>query len=132
MSSGEVPGVFVSKRLLAAVQEEAKAADIETAAENVHHARETMQRTVRETRERIAEIRAGAIQSIEEVARDVAADVDFEGGHQWTIYLSPRGYHRIRRVARTIADLAGRAEIDSEAVSEAIHYRSLDREFWKK
>ncbi len=29
------------------------------------------------------------------------------------------------------ADLAGKEHIDSEAISEAIHYRSLDKELWR-
>lgn len=41
--------------------------------------------------------------------------------------LSGRGYHRILRVARTIADLDGTEALDANHLAEAIQFRSQDR-----
>ena len=41
--------------------------------------------------------------------------------------LSLRTYHRVLKVARSIADLAGLAQIERQHLAEALHYRAFDR-----
>lgn len=45
--------------------------------------------------------------------------------------LSARAYHKILKVARTLADLDGEAVIRQRHLGEAVCYRSLDKKFWR-
>ena len=52
---------------------------------------------------------------------------DFIGGAIQKLGLSARAYHRIVKIARTIADLEGAAEVLISHMAEAVQYRGLDR-----
>jgi magnesium chelatase family protein len=43
--------------------------------------------------------------------------------------LSARAYDKVRRVARTIADLDGSDQINESHIAEAVQYRLLDRRY---
>ncbi len=76
--------------------------------------------------------RAGKVNaalSNREAERDCALDRRSQGLLDRAIEhlgLSARAYHRVLRVARTIADLAGHARIEAADLSESIQYRRLD------
>ena len=77
--------------------------------------------------------RAGKINAalgVRELDRDAAPD---EAGRQLLqtamsrLGLSARAYHRVLKVARTIADLAGVADIGTSQLAEALRYRPIDQ-----
>lgn len=57
-----------------------------------------------------------------------------EAGFMKQVYerfeISARSYHKILKVARTIADLAGQEQITVEALREAVFYKAIDRGYW--
>ncbi len=44
--------------------------------------------------------------------------------------LTARAHDKILRIARTIADLEGEANVQSQHIAEAVQYRGLDRSYW--
>jgi len=48
------------------------------------------------------------------------------------MHLSMRAYHRIIKVARTIADMSGNRNIGPADIAEAVQYRELDQKYWRK
>jgi magnesium chelatase family protein len=64
---------------------------------------------------------------LDRVCRLSAADGQLLEQAMDRLGLSPRAHHRVLKVARTIADLAGAEDIATPHLSEAIGYRRLDR-----
>ena len=44
--------------------------------------------------------------------------------------LTVRSYHKVLKVARTIADMEEKEEIDLVTLREALGYRVMDKEYW--
>ena len=65
--------------------------------------------------------------ALDEVARVSSDDLEHLVDSVEELGLSVRAFDRVRRVARTIADLAGSAEVRREHLDEALGLRLLDR-----
>ncbi len=68
--------------------------------------------------------------SVKEIGQFCGMDAEAEGLARKAIAslgLSARAYDRIRKVARTVADLAGAAQISTAHVAEAVQYRRYER-----
>jgi magnesium chelatase family protein len=80
-----------------------------------------------------AKVTCNARMGTRELKQYCALDETAKGLLQYAmsdLNLSARAYDRILKVARTMADLAGLENISPDNVSEAIQYRSLDRQIW--
>ena len=78
-------------------------------------------------------VRCNAQMSSKDLKAFVSLDADSESLLRMALSelsLSARAYDRILKVSRTIADLAGDAEVNATHLSEAIQYRTLDRQVW--
>jgi magnesium chelatase family protein len=65
---------------------------------------------------------------LEEVARADSAGLALLRDAASSMQLSARGYHRVLRVARTLADLDGAESVARVHFAEALSYRSLSDE----
>jgi magnesium chelatase family protein len=78
-------------------------------------------------------VRCNAQMGSKDLKAYVPLDTDSEGLLRMALSelnLSARAYDRILKVSRTIADLAGAEKVDVSHLSEAIQYRTLDRQVW--
>ena len=67
---------------------------------------------------------------IHQFAEPDASSMDMLRMAMERLKLSARAYSRILKVARTIADLEGSAQVQQQHIAEAIGYRNLDRGDW--
>lgn len=78
-------------------------------------------------------VRCNAQMSAKDLKAFVPLDSDSEGLLRMALSelnLSARAYDRILKVSRTIADLSGDESVNTTHLSEAIQYRTLDRQVW--
>src|SRR3989454_2320984 len=110
-----------------------KALTAETGGEPSEDMRERVDRARTVQRERVVD-RQGIYANAHMAPRDVRAHCRVSEAADALLKtaitrlgLSARAYHRILKIARTVADLDGAAALEPKHVSEAIQYRSLDR-----
>jgi magnesium chelatase family protein len=75
-----------------------------------------------------AQLDAGALNKACPMTREAKSLLELSSER---LELSNRAYTRIMKVARTIADLDGKGEIQTEHIAEAVQYRSANRKYWR-
>lgn len=88
--------------------------------------RVTRAREVQCARQRVSNARLGQAATEALCRPEPAARALIEGAFD-RLGLSARAYHRVLRLARTVADLAGSEAIEAAHMAEALGYRRLDR-----
>jgi len=95
--------------------------------------RERVERARARQRERFrgrSSVRANAHMSARDIRHHCRLNPEAEGLLRTAmsrLALSARAYHRVLKIARTIADLSEAADLEAVHVAEAIQYRALDR-----
>ncbi|NPA95726.1 MAG: YifB family Mg chelatase-like AAA ATPase [Thermodesulfobacteria bacterium] len=93
--------------------------------------RVTMARKIQESRFKGLGLFSNGQMSVKEINKYCTLQRDSEHFLQQVctkLKLSARAYHRVLKIARTIADLEQKEQIESSHIAEAVHYRGLDRE----
>ena len=100
-----------------------------TVRERVTRARQFAAERMREEKGIYCNAQMSAAQIRKYCRADAAAEALLRSAYD-RMGMSARGYDRIMRVARTIADMDASELITAKHVAEAIQYRSLDKKYW--
>jgi len=92
----------------------------------VEAARERQRERFKRSRGVFANAHMGPRELARHVPLDAATEAVMKGAIE-RLGLSARAYHRVLKLARTLADLAGSDQVTAAQVAEAIQYRVLDR-----
>ena len=92
----------------------------------VEAARDRQRERFKRSRGVFANAHMGPRELARHVALDAATEAVLKGAIE-RLGLSARAYHRVLKLARTLADLAGSESVTAAQVAEAIQYRVLDR-----
>ncbi|MEK9175429.1 MAG: ATP-binding protein, partial [Patescibacteria group bacterium] len=104
--------------------------DAKRESSDVIQKRVEMARKIQEKRLAGSQIRTNAEMSVRDIKKYCALDAESKSILQQAaarLDLSPRAYHRVIKLARTIADLANAPDIKKEHLLEALQYRPVQQ-----